>query len=87
MVSSIPRGVHRMAIALNQRSLYAKIMEQTTDDGQLLVDGNFGTKGHGLKEMITTHFFICIAKNLTKEITTAVSLSKNDKSVEKSAKL
>jgi len=49
------------------------VIERATDNGQLLVDDNFCTKGHDLKEQISKRFFNCVAKNLAKELTAAAN--------------
>jgi len=59
----------KLLSATNQRSLFVKVIERATENGQLLVDDNFCTKGHDLKELITQRFFNCVAKNLAKELT------------------
>jgi len=65
----------------NQRKLFINVVERATENGQLLVEGNFCFKGHDLREQISMRFFNCVAKNLAKELTAAVNLPS-----EKSAK-
>ena len=70
-LSTILKG--KLLGAANQRHLFVKIMERATENGQLLVQGNFCAKGHDVKELVTIRFFNCVAKNLAKEITAAAS--------------
>lgn len=54
----------------NQRSLFTKVMQQATVDGQLLVTNCYCNKGHDLGDLICRRFFNCVAKNLVKDMTT-----------------
>lgn len=57
----------------NQRILFVKVVERATENGQLLIEDNFCTKGHDLKMQISKRFFNCVAKNLSKELTAAAN--------------
>jgi len=74
--------------AVNQRSVFVRIMERATDDGRMLIDENRCRKGHDLKALTTFRFFNCVAKNLAKELTAAANpLSEQPAKKRKIAKL
>ena len=39
--------------AVNKRILFVKVVQRATEEEQLLVEDNFWTKGHDLKEQIS----------------------------------
>jgi hypothetical protein len=61
--------------ASNHRSLFIKVMQQATVDGELLVTCCYCNKGHDLCDMIFRRFFNCVAKNLVKDMTAKANAS------------
>jgi hypothetical protein len=71
----------------NQRTLFVKVMERATDDGQLFLTNCFCKRGHDLSDLICRRFFNCVAKNLVKDITATANSNKPTAKKRKIAKL
>jgi hypothetical protein len=74
----------KLLAACNQRALFNKVVERAieVDNGLVMVDANYCTKGHDIREHIWRRFFNCVAKNLVKELTSAANPT-NEKSAKK----